>query len=71
MEILLNRWRGTGVIFYNIKGVHIYALYLGLLVWFLSNYLYGLIARIGTVVQQQAKLIEELRLEVEILKRAK
>ena len=34
------------------------------------NYI-GLIARIGTVVQQQAKLIEELRLEVEILKEAK
>lgn len=34
------------------------------------NYM-GLIARIGTVVQQQAKLIEELRLEVEILKEAK
>ena len=44
MEILLNRWRGTGVIFYNIKGVQIYALYLGLLVGFLSDYLYGLIA---------------------------
>ena len=43
MEILLNRWRGTGVIFYKITGVQIYALYLGLLVWFLSDYLYGLI----------------------------
>lgn len=43
MEILLNRWRGTGIIFYKIKGVQIYALYLGLLVGLLSNYLYGLL----------------------------
>lgn len=42
MEILLNRWRGTGVIFYKITGVQIYALYLGLLVGFLSTYYYGL-----------------------------
>jgi len=32
MEIILNRWRGTGTIFYKITGVHIYALYLGLLI---------------------------------------
>lgn len=46
MEIILNRWRGTRVIFTSfpyIKGVHFYALYLGLLVGFLSEYLYGLI----------------------------
>ena len=43
MEILLNRWRGTGIIFYNIKGVQIYALYLGLLIGFLSTYYYGLL----------------------------
>ena len=43
MEILLNRWRGTGVIFCKIKGVQIYALYLGLLIGFLSTYYYGLL----------------------------
>ena len=47
MEILLNRWRGTGVIFTSfpyITGVHFYALYLGLLFGFLSTYYYGLLA---------------------------
>lgn len=43
MEILLNRWRGTGIIFYKITGVQIYALYLGLLIGFLSTYYYGLL----------------------------
>ena len=43
MEILLNRWRGTGVIFWKIKGVQIYALYLGLFIGFLSTYYYGLL----------------------------
>ena len=43
MEILLNRWRGTGAIFWKIKGVQIYALYLGLLFSFLSTYYYGLL----------------------------
>jgi len=44
MEILLNRWRGTGLIFYKINGNLIYALYLGLLIGFLSIYYYGLLA---------------------------
>ena len=44
MEILLNRWRGTGIIFYKITGVQIYALYLGLLIGFLSTYYYGILA---------------------------
>ena len=47
MEIILNRWRGTGVIFTSfpyITGVHFYALYLGLLFGFLSTYYYGLLA---------------------------
>ena len=43
MEILLNRWRGTGVIFWKINGVQIYALYLGLFIGFLSTYYYGLL----------------------------
>lgn len=43
MEILLNRWRGTGIIFYKITGVQIYALYLGLLIGFLSTFYYGLL----------------------------
>lgn len=44
METILNRWRGTGIIFYKITGVQIYALYLGLLIGFLSTYYYGLLA---------------------------
>lgn len=47
MEIILNRWRGTGVIFtsiHYIKGVHFYAIYIGLLFGFLSTYYYGLLA---------------------------
>ena len=44
MEILLNRWRGTGVIFWKIKGVQIYALYLGLFIGFSSTYYYGSLA---------------------------
>jgi hypothetical protein len=49
MEIILNRWRGTGVIFTSIpyiKGVHFYAIYIGLLFGFLSTYYYGLLALI-------------------------
>lgn len=44
MEIILNRWRGTGTIFYKITGIQIYALYLGLLICFLSTYYYGILA---------------------------
>lgn len=44
METILNRWRGTGTIFYKITGVHIYALYLVLLIGFLSTYYYGILA---------------------------
>lgn len=44
MEILLNRWRGTGNIYKFITGTMIYALYLGLLVGILSNWYYGLVA---------------------------
>lgn len=43
MEIILNRWRGTGVIFLNIKGVQIYALYLFILISLLSNFINGLV----------------------------
>lgn len=39
MEIILNRLRGT-----DIKGVYLYALYLGLLIGCLSAYYYGLLA---------------------------
>ena len=42
MEILLNRWRGTGIIFWKIKGVQIYALYLFILITLLSNFINGL-----------------------------
>jgi len=44
LPIILNRWRGTGLIFYKITGVQIYSFYIGLLVGFLSTYYYGLLA---------------------------
>lgn len=50
MEILLNRWRGTGDIFYiskfAITGTMIYSSYMFILVSFLSNPIYGFIATI-------------------------
>jgi hypothetical protein len=49
MEILLNRWRGTGIIFTSIPlltGTLIYSLYLGLLIGFLSTYYYGILISI-------------------------
>ena len=50
MEILLNRWRGTGVIFYKVTGVQLYASYIGLLIGLLSTYYYGLLAMILFVI---------------------
>ena len=48
MEIILNRWRGTGDIFhvskFAITGAMIYALYMFILVSILSNPIYGFIA---------------------------
>ena len=48
MEILLNRWRGTGDIFYiskfAITGTMIYAFYMFVLVSILSNPIYGFIS---------------------------
>jgi hypothetical protein len=44
MEILLNRWRGTGNIYKSITGTMLYALYFGLLVGVLCQWYYGLIA---------------------------
>lgn len=48
MEILLNRWRGTGDIFniskFAITGTILYALYIFVLVSILSNPIYGFIA---------------------------
>lgn len=50
MEILLNRWRGTGTIFsisiFNITGTMIYALYVFILISILSNPIYGVVATI-------------------------
>ena len=49
MEILLNRWRGTGVIFTSIPlltGTRIYALYLGLIIGYFSTYYYGILMSI-------------------------
>ena len=48
MEIILNRWRGTGNIFsisiFNITGAIIYALYIGLLFGLLSTWYVGLLS---------------------------
>ena len=48
MEILLNRWRGTGAIFsisiFNLTGTMIYALYIGLLFGLLSTWYIGLLS---------------------------
>lgn len=48
MEILLNRWRGTGNIFsisiFNITGTMIYALYIGLLFGLLTTWYIGLLS---------------------------
>ena len=48
MEILLNRWRGTGTIFstskYEVKGTLIYALYIGLLFGMLSTWYIGILS---------------------------
>lgn len=44
MEILLNRSRGTGIVFWRITGTMLYALYVGLLVTVLSEWYYGLVA---------------------------
>lgn len=48
MEILLNRWRGTGTIFsisiFNITGTMIYALYIGLLFGSLTTWYIGLLS---------------------------
>lgn len=44
MEILLNRWRGTGIIFSRITGTMIYALYIGLLFGLLSTWYIGLLS---------------------------
>lgn len=43
MEILLNRWRGTGRIIGFLTGNIIYALYISLLVGFMSTWYYGII----------------------------
>lgn len=50
MEIFLNRWRGTGIIFYiskfAITGTMIYSLYVFILISILSNPIYGVVATI-------------------------
>ena len=53
-EPILNRWRGTGVIFsiskINITGTMLYALYLGLLFGLLTNPYLGLIVATGFII---------------------
>lgn len=47
LQIILNRWRGTGDMFtITITGTMIYTLYLGLLVGTLSTYYYGILVAI-------------------------
>ena len=54
MEIILNRWRGTGKIFsisiFNITGTIIYALYLGLLFGLLTTWYIGALTSIGFLI---------------------
>lgn len=54
MEIILNRWRGTGKIFsisiFNINGTIIYALYLGLFFGLLTTWYIGLLTSIGLLL---------------------
>lgn len=54
MEILLNRWRGTGKIFsisiFNITGTMIYALYLGLLFSSITEWYIGILVLIGFLI---------------------
>ena len=54
MEILLNRWRGTGKIFsisiFNITGIMIYSLYLGLLFGSITEWYIGLLTSIGFLI---------------------
>lgn len=44
MEIFLNRWRGTGIVFSHITGTMIYALYIGLLFGLLTTWHVGLLS---------------------------
>ena len=50
MEVLLNRWRGTGNIVWKIKGVHLYTLYVGLLFGILGGWYAGMITAIGFMI---------------------
>ena len=54
MEILLNRWRGTGTIFsisiFNITGTMIYALYLGSLFGLITKWYIGILVLIGFLI---------------------
>lgn len=43
LEMIFNRWRGTGIIFWKINGNVIYAIYWFLLVSFLSEWYFGLV----------------------------
>ena len=44
MEWLLNRWRGTGVIFASVTGTQIYAAYIALMIGMVSVWYWGLLA---------------------------
>jgi len=44
IEIILNRLRGTGNVFWKITGLHLYALYVFVGITMLSTWYYGLIA---------------------------
>lgn len=43
MEAILNRWRGTGIMFWKVTGVHLYALYIFLVLVFLTKWYWALL----------------------------
>ena len=50
VEILLNRWRGTGKIVWKIRGVHLYALYVGILFGVLCGWYVGVVTAVGFMI---------------------
>lgn len=50
MEPILNRWRGTGVIFAFVTGTQIYAVYIALMIGIVSTWYWGLLAGVVFMV---------------------
>ena len=49
MEWLLNRWRGTGVIFASVTGTQIYAVYIAIMVGMVSAWYWGVLAGLAFI----------------------